>query len=1109
MGFIVTGSIQSQEATLSNFHLITNEKLSQQLKTFWEIEELPQKRLLTREEQSAETDFQNTVQRNPDGRYVVHIPRNHLANELGESKAQAFKRFYSLETRLNKNHELKTLYSNFMQEYINLGHMELANTQSVHTTHTSDQFYLPHHPVFKHDSSTTKLRVVFDGSAKSTSGLSLNDTLINGPVVQSELFDIMIRFRLSKFILTGDVEKMYRMIWVQSHQQSLQSILWRTNNDQPIQIYNLKTVTYGLHNSAYLATRTLLQLCNDQAHIYSRAATMVKHNTYVDDTLITANSESELVSLKQEIECMLLSAGFHMRKWCSNSQKVMNTIPPSERAKDKIFIPGKNETVKNLGTYWVPQTDTLQFKVNIQDREFTKRNILSEISKIYDILGLIGPVILKAKMFMQDLWSLSIGWDDILPDSQVTTWLNIKQDLLELSEFSISRPVSFQNRQIQVHVFADASEKAYGACLYVRSPYKDTYRVNLLSSKGKVSPLRKITLPRLELCAAVLAVKIADRIVDAMNLPIQSLTFWTDSKIVLAWLARSSATWQTFVANRVSIIQALSEIKQWKYISSAQNPADLISRGATSSMLQHSALWWHGPEFLLQHEDEWSQQPGESLQEIPEAKKNTMCLISNTQDMYQRFSSFTKLIRVTAWCKRFIHNSRPSVQLKKRGQLSLEELDEATSRVIKIAQSESFQSEINSLKHDKDILKSSSIKSLDPYLDQHGLLRVGGRLHKAPFSMDQRHPVILSDKHPVSRLIVKQEHLSKYWITNGRRLVNSVLKNCIVCFKNKPVSASQLMGQLPETRITPNRAFLYVGTDTAGPILLKSSQLRNAKLIKGYIAIFICFVTKAVHLEVVSDLTTEAFLAAFHRFVSRRGLCSHIFSDNAKTYISAAKELQQLHQSDEFKIQMHRRCTDMGITWHFTPPYGPHHGGLWESNIKIMKHHLNRIMGNLHYTYEQMSTLLTQIEAIMNSRPLSPLSNDHNDLLPLTPGHFLIGQALVSSHKADLTDIVQNKLSKWQHIQQSAQHFWHRWSKEYLNLLQPRKTWQNVQKNVQVGDLVLIKTDFSPPLKWNTGRIMEAHPGSDGLVRVVTAKTTQGIFRRPITKICLFPKEDV
>lgn len=320
---------------------------------------------------------------------------------------------------------------------------------------------------------------------------------------------------------------------------------------------------------------------------------------------------------------------------------------------------------------------------------------------------------------------------------------------------------------------------------------------------------------------------------------------------------------------------------------------------------------------------------------------------------------------------------------------------------------------------------------------------------------------------------------------------------------------TQLMGQLPGARVIPNRPFLYVGTDYTGPVLLKSSTLRNAKIIKAYIAIFICCATKAIHLELVSDLSTAAFLAAFQRFISRRGLCAHVFSDNGKCFVGANRELKewkQLAMSSAFQEEVMRDAATKGIQWHFAPPYGSHFGGLYESNLKSMKYHLHRVMGNVKLTFEQLSTLLIQIEAILNSRPLTPLSNDPNDLRPLTAGHFLIGQELTAIPSPDLTSIPENKLSKWQHIQMLMQHFWQRWSKEYLNQLQCRKKWQVKTTNIQVGDLVLLKT-VNPPLVWETGRVIKVYPGQDTLTRVVDVQTSKGNFRRPISKICPFPEQ--
>jgi hypothetical protein len=277
---------------------------------------------------------------------------------------------------------------------------------------------------------------------------------------------------------------------------------------------------------------------------------------------------------------------------------------------------------------------------------------------------------------------------------------------------------------------------------------------------------------------------------------------------------------------------------------------------------------------------------------------------------------------------------------------------------------------------------------------------------------------------------------------------------------------------------------------------------------KGYIAIFICFVIKAVHIELVTSLTTDAFLAALRRFIARRGKPKTIYSDNGTNFQGAAHQLHKvyamLHSSSQM-ASVQDYLTSEGCNWRFIPPHGPHHGGLWEAAVKSMKQHLRRTMGSQISTYEELYTLLTEIEACLNSRPLCALSSDPHSSTYLSPGHFLIGDPLAQLPAADLTNVKLNRLSRWQSYQQQLQLFWKRWSADYLHDLNQRQRWQKATPNLQIGKVVLVKDDNTLPLQWPLAIITDVHPGPDGKVRVVTIKTPQGTFKRPIAKICPLP----
>ncbi|XP_025992254.2 uncharacterized protein LOC105204996 [Solenopsis invicta] len=319
------------------------------------------------------------------------------------------------------------------------------------------------------------------------------------------------------------------------------------------------------------------------------------------------------------------------------------------------------------------------------------------------------------------------------------------------------------------------------------------------------------------------------------------------------------------------------------------------------------------------------------------------------------------------------------------------------------------------------------------------------------------------------------------------------------------------MGSLPSTRITPSRAFSITGVDYAGPIITLVNKGRGRKTCKSYIALFVCFTTRAIHLEAVSELSTSAFMAALRRFVGRRGVPHKICSDNATNFIGAKRELAEIHKfvRTSIKETIGDALQQMHIEWTFIPPYSPHLGGIWEAGAKSCKYHLKRIMGNNLFTFEELTTALVQIEACLNSRPISPLSSDPSDLLPLTPGHFLIGGPLTSLPEVDLSHIKINRLDRWEAIQRAVQDFWQRWAAEYVANLQNRVKWRTTRENIKIDDLVLLQDDNLPSLKWKTGRVIDTHAGKDGLIRIVTVRTATGTTKRSIAKLCKLPVNDM
>lgn len=470
------------------------------------------------------------------------------------------------------------------------------------------------------------------------------------------------------------------------------------------------------------------------------------------------------------------------------------------------------------------------------------------------------------------------------------------------------------------------------------------------------------------------------------------------------------------------------------------------------------------------------------------------------------------MIYVLIFCKKFPLNSYKFSPINKE----IAELE-----LIKFLQRTHFVNEIQNVEKGQSC--SREIQKLNPFI-KDGLLRVGGRLSNAQdISYDQKHPLLLPKQDHLVSLLIEHVHRKnmhtganlvlailrkKYWILGGREVVRRVVQKCNFCFKFRPKSCNTLMGDLPSARVQESKPFSYSGVDYAGPFLISMTRRRGVRPQKAYICLFVCLSVKAIHLELASDLSTPIFLEAFKRFIARRGPCKVIFSDCGTNFIGAKSELNEVYKlinSAAHNDAISSELSESQITWKLNPPSAPHFGGLWEANVKSVKTHLNKVVGQQILSYEEFNTVLSQIEALLNSRPLSVLSSDPSEPSALTPAHFLLQGGFSELPSATIPDIPLNRLSRFQLLDRMVQHFWKRWHLEYLHNLQTREKWLNASTNVTTGTVVLIKNDNTPPMKWPLAVIEEVHRGKDGIVRVVTVRTRTGSYKRPIVKICPLP----
>ncbi|XP_075157847.1 uncharacterized protein LOC142231112 [Haematobia irritans] len=880
---------------------------------------------------------------------------------------------------------------------------------------------------------------------------------------------------------------MYRQIWLHPGDRAYQRILFRNESQGPVRDFQLNTVTFGVNCAPFLAIRTLLQLAADSEKSFPTVASILRRETYVDDVLSGGFSIEDTIRNRDDLRTVLKSAGFPLVKIASNDPRLLSNIPQEDLYDSDFLRFHESSSTKTLGVRWNALTDTFSYTLNsIQVCEnTTKRKVLSTVAQLFDPAGWIAPIVIRSKILMQQLWLEGLDWDDVLSSDSLAKWKNLVSDLNHIDSVSIPRWLQYcPSDTIEIHGFCDASQSAFCACVYVRcKTSKPVVYSNLLLAKSKVAPLKPVCLPRLELNGAFLLARLVNFVLSTSDFKISGITMWTDSSIVLGWLAKPPWTWETYIANRTSQIHDLVPKGVWRHVATYDNPADLGTRGCKPLDLNGNSLWFHGPSWLTNPPSSW---PKRNPLEPPHIgkRRHVDVLHGSVEDADElgRFSSYSRALKRRFYFDEFEH-----------------------------------------LSESKPLPAKSPLQCLNPFIDSNGVLRVNGRLVDSSLPYNERYPIILPGNSRLCHLYLVHLHhflahgecilmcrmsQTEFYISRLKPRIKSIIHKCKTCIIFKKKQCAQIMAPLPPERCTITPPFHITGVDFAGPFEIKSSCLRKSPLLKGYVSIFVCFATKAIHLEPCSDLSTAAFEAAFSRFVGRRGLPRRVVSDNGRNFLGASRKM--LKEFRTFIIgaasDIAQKYTSHGFEWQFIPPYAPHMGGLWESAVKSFKHHFKRIAGAHRFTFEQFATVLARIEGVLNSRPISSVSEDPTDLTALTPGHFLKGSPIMAFPEP----VTQNLslLNRWTKLKAIHRQFATRWKEDYLKALHKRYKWKNLTSNLKIGDLVVVMDDLLPPSDWRLGRIVKTHHGSDNNIRVADVKIAKGVITRPIAKLCYLPLMD-
>lgn len=1013
------------------------------LKRFWDLESLG----IVKDEASVAERFVQKIKFDGN-RYEVCLPWKECHPPLPDHRELCLKRLMGLLKRLRQTPQLLTEYHTIIQDQLDKGIVEIVPQPSLSVSDRTH--HLPHHAVVRRDKSTSKLRIVYDASAKSK-GPSLNECLYTGPKSGQSIFDIVLRFRLQQIALAGDIEKAFLMLSVNERDRESLRFLWVVDpfaEPPEVVTFRFNRVVFGVSSSPFLLNATV------KHHVETyRSVDPYKFlsSIYVDDVVTGSGDVDSAFEFYKKSRERLAVAGFRLRKFITNSDELWHLIRQNEcqsgdggagqplpetapgdggapdathmeedlsYAKSSLGVEGeeKQGIHKILGVQWDATHDNFHFDIGevasaMEDSEPTKRSVVSATAKFFDPLGIVSPVTILFKMFAQQLCEARVGWDDPLTGELLKQWKYLLAMLRDAETVVIPRllcPGLISLVQSAKLVgFCDASSKAYAAVVYLWLETESRQvSVRFVAAKTRVTPVGGASIPRLELLSALVLAKLMDSVHTALQpeLQLDDPVCFSDSMVALFWIRGTNHEWKQFVENRVNTIRSLVAPRHWKHCPGKENPADIPSRGMSASELADTPLWLSGQKWLhnreeLQEELTPSQSvPGEckcemkrsdSAQLLVNAQVPSTPCLSQAIDP-ERYSSAYRLFRVTGLVLKFIrrlrgHSDRLVTDAPTQ-ESSLSDFEQARLHWIRDCQSR--------LQGDSRFPLWK--RHLDLFVDESGVWRCGGRMSKSCLSTSAKTPILLDRSH---YLIVTDAHLrvlhngvkdtltelrSEYWLVKGRQFVRKIIHLCTVCKKleGKPCSGNP-PPPLPEYQVQQCRPFQVTGVDFAGPLFVKASDTTRTS--KVWLCLYTCCATRAVHLDLVTYMTAGTFIRSFRRFASRRGLPSKMISDNGKTFKSAAKLIKQIMESPESR----KYFSQFRVEWQFNLERAPWWGGIFERMVRSAKLCLKKSVGRNCLSHDELLTLVTEVEAVLNSRPLTYVTAEDVEE-PLTPSHLLV-----------------------------------------------------------------------------------------------------------------------
>nr|CTR11689.1 polyprotein [Calliphora vicina] len=1135
LGWTLFGGGNSNIGGKLNYHKCVcrnDDEIHNIIKQYFSDENLgilpPTKDIFSKDDQQALDILEKTC-KFIDGRYEVGLLWKHDQPDLPNSFQTAINRLQCIQKKAKKD---PVLAENLKNQILNLQQKEYAvRLPNCDLKESGGKiWYLPTF-IVKNPHKPDKIRLVWDAAAKS-GNYALNDFLTKGPDLLVPLINILFKFRMGPIAICGDIAEMFHRIKVRKEDACSQRFLW-WDEDGSLLVYQLNVLTFGASCSPCISH----YVRNLNAEKFARNQKVIDAITkqhYVDDFIDSANTVEEAIELALNVREVHAKGGFCMRNWSSNSAEVLSALGESKNFVNRTFECNEysSQWEKILGLYWDPKSDV--FKMNLKfvrlkrpilNSEIipTKREVLQVLMSVFDPLGFVACFMSYLKVILQEIWRSGINWDQHLNEELYKKWKNWLKYLPTITAVSIPRCYSLalqQNFIAELHTFVDASEDAYAAVSYFRIEYAGKVEIKFIAAKSKVAPLRPISVPRLELQAAVIGTRLM-RTVSCHNLKLKRKLMWTDSKTVLNWFKGDPRKYKQFVMFRVAEILKYTNASDWRWVPSTMNVADYATKFRPPN--DNYKDWFNGPSWLEKSENEW---PGnldpvdeetvdELISEIRPRHLNIHTRKSNIISFnYLYFSSWFRLYRAVGnWLLYMDRCYQKAKKLQIENSLIVSHLNRAKNIIYKIVQMSAFPDEYFAVKFGKEIPKGGVCYKLNIYIDNNGIIKVKNRAQYATSACGlQRDLIILPGNHHITKLIIINYHLAfhhsnnetvlneirqVYFIIKLRVAYKDVRKNCQWCKNELAKPIPPQMAPVPPARLGAfQRPFTYVGTDYFGPIAVTFGR----KSLKRWGVIFTCLTIRAIHIEIAHSLSTDSFLMCLRNFIARRGSPAEIFSDNGTNFRGADRFLRDELKNINFN-EVQSNLAYKGISWRFNPPAAPHMGGAWERLIRSIKNILYKICPTQKFTDESLRSSLMEVEMIVNSRPLTYVSIDCADQEAITPNHFILGSSNGTKPFCELGDIDYRMCLRQSEIFANA--FWRRWVKEMLPTFTRRSKWSQRVKPIEVDDIVLIVDENSKRNTWTKGKIVEVIKARDGQVRRAKVKTINGVVERPAVKLAV------